>query len=167
MTLFRSTATTTIAFLALILLQSSSLADDRALIGTWKLQSFVREVAETGEHYNQLGEHPEGVIGYAEDGRMYAIILAGDRAKPHDETLTDADRLALYKSMIAYAGTYTVEGPKVVHHVDLSWNGSRAGGDQVRYFTIEGDTLTIKTAPNKSPIDGREGVGILVFQKIK
>jgi hypothetical protein len=37
----------------------------------------------------------------------------------------------------------------------------------VRFFTLEGDTLTIKTAPNKSPIDGREGVGILVWQRLK
>jgi hypothetical protein len=69
--------------------------------------------------------------------------------------------------MIAYAGTYTVEGNKVTHHVDISWNGARAGGDQVRFFMLDGDTLTIKTEPNKSPIDGREGVGILVWQKVK
>jgi hypothetical protein len=161
------TRLTTIALLALVVLPRPSFAGDRALIGTWKLQSFVREVSGTNEHYNQLGEHPEGVVGYSEDGRMYAILLAGDRVKPHDEAPTDAERLALYKSMIAYAGTYTVEGTRVVHHVDLSWNGARAGGDQVRYFTIEGDTLTIRTAPNRSPIDGREGVGILVFQKNK
>jgi hypothetical protein len=35
----------------------------------------------------------------------------------------------------------------------------------VRFFKVKGDTLTIKTAPNKSPIDGREGVGILVWEK--
>jgi hypothetical protein len=142
-------------------------AGDPSLTGTWKLKSFVREVSGTGERYNQLGEHPEGVIGYADDGRMYAILLAGDRVKPGTEGPTDNERLALYNSMIAYAGTYTVEANKVVHHVDLSWNGARAGGDQVRFFALEGDTLTIKTAPNKSPIDGREGGGILVFEKIR
>ena len=142
-------------------------AEEPALTGTWRLKSFVREVAGTGERYNQLGDHPEGVLGYSKDGRMYAILLAGDRVKPGSEGPTDSERLALYNSMIAYAGTYTIDGGKVVHHVDLSWNGARAGGDQVRFFTLEGDILTIKTAPNKSPIDGREGVGVLIFERIQ
>ena len=53
----------------------------------------------------------------------------------------------------------------MIHHVDISWNGARTGTDQVRFYKIEGDTLTIRTAPNKSPIDGREGVGIIVWGK--
>jgi hypothetical protein len=69
--------------------------------------------------------------------------------------------------MIAYAGTYTIDGGKVIHHVDISWNGARTGTDQVRFYKLEGDTLTIRTAPIKSPIDGREGVGILVWEKVK
>jgi len=156
-----------IAALAVLALPSPSCGQDRALIGTWRLKSFVREVLGTGERYNQLGERPEGVIGYSEDGRMYAILVAGDRVKPREEVPTDPERIELFKTMIAYAGTYTVDGPKVVHHVDISWNGARVGSDQVRFYTLDGDTLTIKTAPNKSPIDGREGVGILVFQKIR
>ena len=144
-----------------------SFADESALIGTWKLQSFVRQLSATGERYDQLGAHPEGVISYAPDGRMYVLFLAGDRIKPHAEVPTDAERAELEKSMISYAGTYTVEGAKVTHHVDLSWNGARAGTDQTRFYTLQGDTLTIKTEPNKGPIDGREGIGILVFQRIR
>jgi Lipocalin-like domain len=64
--------------------------------------------------------------------------------------------------MIAYEGTYTIDGDKVIHHVDISC--TYTGTDQVRFFKVEGDTLTIRTAPNKSPIDGREGVGILVWE---
>ena len=155
-----------IAVLVLFVSDHASHADDRALIGTWKLRSFVREVTGTSERYDQLGEHPEGVIGYSEDGRMYAIIVAGDRVKPRADVPTDAEGIDLFKTMIAYAGTYTADGNKVVHHVDISWNGARVGSDQVRFYKLDGDTLTIRTTPNKSPIDGREGVGILVFQKI-
>jgi hypothetical protein len=136
------------------------------VIGTWKLQSFVREVLGTGERYNQLGEHPNGFIGYSPDGRMYVLIVAGDRVKPLGPSETDTERIQLYKSMIAYAGSYTIKGDKVIHHVDISWNGARAGTDQTRFFKVEGDTLTIKTAPNKSPIDGREGIGILVWERV-
>jgi hypothetical protein len=153
--------------LLVLALPGASLADDHALVGTWRLTSFVREIAGTGERYNQLGEHPQGYLGYSEDGRMYAILVAGDRIKPRAEAPSDEEGLKLYRSMIAYAGTYTVEGSKVVHHVDTSWNGARTGTDQVRFYTLEGDILTIKTAPNKSPIDGREGVGILIWQKVR
>ena len=75
--------------------------------------------------------------------------------------------LALYKTMIAYGGTYTVDNEKVVHHVDISWNGAYTGTQQVRFYKLDGDTLTLRTAPNKSPVDGREGVGILVFERVK
>src|SRR5712671_1062976 len=49
----------------------------------------------------------------------------------------------------ASSGRYTVEGEKVVHHVDVSWNESWTGTDQVRFFKLEGDRLTITTAPQK------------------
>ena len=153
--------------LALVIIPTSGSADDNPLVGTWKLKSFVREITGTGERYNQLGEHPEGFLGYSIDGRMYTILVAGNRIKPQEEAPTDEERVKLHKSMIAYAGTYTIEGGKVVHHVDISWNGARTGTDQVRFYKLEGDTLTIRTAPNKSPVDGREGVGVLVWEKIK
>jgi hypothetical protein len=44
------------------------------------LKSFVREVAATGERYNERGEHPNGYLGYAADGRLYAIITWDNRA---------------------------------------------------------------------------------------
>ena len=33
--------------------------------------------------------------------------------------------------------------------------------------TIDGDKLVIKTEPNKSPVDGREGVGVVTLERIK
>jgi hypothetical protein len=146
---------------------AEGLAEDNSLIGTWALKSFVREIPGTAERYNQLGEHPQGFLGYSGDGRMYVILVAGDRIKPREETPTDQERVKLHKSMIAYAGTYTIEGGKVIHHLDISENGSRTGSDQVRFYKLDGDTLAIRTAPNKSPIDGREGVGVLVFERVK
>jgi hypothetical protein len=153
--------------LALFAVPAVGLSEDNPVIGTWKLKSFVRELAGTGERYNQLGEHPNGFIGYSRDGRMYAILVAGDRVKPRGDAATDEERVQLYNSMIGYAGTYTIDGDKVVHQVDISWNGTYTGTDQVRFFKVEGDILTIKTAPNKSPIDGREGVGILVWERVR
>lgn len=48
---------------------------DCAVIGTWKLRSYVRERLSDGQRHNQFGEAPVGYIGYAPDGRMYALSL--------------------------------------------------------------------------------------------
>jgi hypothetical protein len=99
--------------LAFLLVPTGGLAEDSPVVGTWRLKSFVREIVGTGERYNQLGEHPQGFLGYSSDGRMYAILVAGDRIKPYEEAPTDEERVKLHKSMIAYAGTYTIDGGKV------------------------------------------------------
>ncbi|CAL8480948.1 Lipocalin-like domain-containing protein (plasmid) [Caballeronia sp. S22] len=141
-------------------------ADASLLLGTWRLKSFVREVAATGERYNQLGDDPDGYLTYSPDGRMLAFFVSGDQPRPRNEP-SDEERIKLHKSMLAYGGTYSLSPGKVVHHIDIEWDGRRVGTDQVRFYTIDGDTLTIKTEPNKSPIDGREGVGILTFERVK
>jgi hypothetical protein len=69
--------------------------------------------------------------------------------------------------MLAYGGTYTLSPGKVVHHIDIEWDGRRLGEDQVRLYVVDGDKLLIKTEPNKSPVDGHEGVGILTFERVK
>jgi hypothetical protein len=151
--------------LVMLCLSTLARADANPLLGTWHLKSFVREVAGTGERYNQLGEHPDGYISYSPDGRMVVLFVSGDQPRPRNEP-SDEERIKLHKSMLAYGGTYTLSPGKVVHHIDIEWDGRRLGTDQVRFYTIEGDTLSIKTELNKSPLDGREGVGILTFERV-
>ncbi len=151
--------------LALILSATAARAADNPLIGTWKLKSYVREVAATGERYNERGEHPNGYLSYAPDGRMYAIITWGDRAAPADIVPTSEERIKLFSTMISYAGTYTFDAEKVVHHVDNSWNQSWTGTDQVRFYKLDGNTLTITSALARNFTDGREGRSILVWER--
>jgi len=156
-------------FTALMLILSPAIviAGENPVVGTWKLKSFAREVTATGEKINQYGEHPSGYLGYSADGRMYAVITADNRIKPSDVNLTDEQRVKLHQTLQAYAGTYTVQADRVIHHVDISWNEAWTGTDQVRFFKLDGNILTITTAPNKSPLDGREGRGVLVWEKVK
>ncbi len=155
-----------ISLLLAVLGPAAAAAEDNPLLGTWKLKSFVREVAGTGEHYDQMGEQPDGYLSYAADGRMLAFFVSGSQLHPRAEP-TDEERVKLHKGMLAYGGTYELSPGKVVHHIDIEWDGRRLGTEQVRFYTIESDKLVIKTEPNKSPIDGREGVGILTFERIK
>jgi hypothetical protein len=157
------------AFTALMFLLSPTiaLAGENPVLGTWKLKSFVREVTATREKFNQLGEHPNGYLSYSADGRMYAILTADNRIKPLEANPTDEQRAKLHQTLQAYAGTYTVQADKVIHHVDISWNEAWNGTDQVRFFKLDGNTLTITAAPNKSPMDGREGHSVIVWEKVK
>jgi hypothetical protein len=129
------------------------------VVGNWKLVSYLSEELATGNKTNPLGEHPKGYLIYTPEGRMIALCVHEKRKAPK----IDEDRIDLHKYMLAYSGRYTVEGEKVVHHVDISWNESFTGTDQVRFVRLEGDMLTIKTAPSENPITGLEDVGVLVW----
>ena len=152
--------------LLLILPVTTTRSAENPLVGTWKLKSYVREVAATGERYNERGEHPNGYLSYSADGRMYAIITWENRITPREVVPTDEERIKLFSTMIPYAGTYTFDAEKVVHHVDISWNQNWTGTDQVRFYKLDGNTLTITSALSRNFTDGREGRSILVWEKL-
>src|SRR5258705_6613370 len=95
---------------------------DCSVIGTWSLRSYVRERLSDGQRHNQFGEAPVGYIGYAPDGRMYAIFTRDDRVAPRDVVPTDEEGVQLLGTMVAYAGTFSLGENVVVHHIDTSWN---------------------------------------------
>ena len=97
---------------------------------------------------------------------MYAIITWENRITPRDVVPTDEERIKLFSTMISYAGTYTFDAEKVVHHVDISWNQNWTGTDQVRFYKLDGNTLTITSALSRNFTDGREGRSILVWEKL-
>lgn len=141
--------------------------DVSKILGPWKLRSYVREVIATGERYNQFGDAPEGYLGYAPDGRMYAIFTCRDRIVPSDVVPTDGEDVPLIGSMVAYAGTYTPGDKRVIHHIDISGNQSWTRTDQVRYFELDGAVPTITTEPYRRYPDGQEGRSILVWTKVQ
>lgn len=148
-----------------------ALATDDAsqgIIGVWKLTAYSRHDAETGKEVRQFGEHPSGYITYLPNGRMMTVIVGDNRQSPASQTLTDAERITLFKTIIAaYAGTYSVSGNKVVHRVDVSWNQAWTGTEQVRYFTIDGKALTIQNPPRKSETTGATVFSTLTFEKVE
>jgi hypothetical protein len=144
------------------------LAPDAAgkLLGTWKLRSYEREEVATGRRHNQFGDRPDGYLGYSPDGRMNAIFIRRDRITPRDLVPSEEEGVQLLGSMVAYAGTYTLSEGKVVHHKDIAWNQSWTGTDQVCAFELDGDRLTITTAPYRSYLDRLKGRSILVWDRV-
>ena len=74
--------------------------------------------------------------------RVAFFIVRNNRARPEQLPPSDEEKIALFDTMFAYSGAYTVESDRVVHHVDLSWNAAWSGTDQVRFCRVDEQTLT-------------------------
>ncbi len=142
------------------------MSDANALLGTWRMKAWVREVVATGARSDVLGPDPDGYIAYHADGRMMAVVMQSGRPAPAGPLPTSEEKERLFDSMLAYAASYTVDGEKVVHHVDASWNQSWTGTDLVRFYKLEGDRLTIRGAPAPDPVTGEEVVYLIEFERV-
>lgn len=164
-----------VAFVLLAVLSRASAQTDpqaseaRRLQGTWKLLSYVGEEVPSGTRADVMGPHPSGYLIYGTDGRLILIIVGTGRSKPAGQVATPAEAEALLRSMIAYAGTYTVDtGAKTVtHHIEVSWDESRTGGSFDRSYRLEGDRLTLITPASTDPATGRKTVRTVTWEKVK
>jgi hypothetical protein len=120
-------------------------AEADALIGVWKLVSW-QVVAAGGSPQNEFGLHPKGFLVLMPDGRSIVVTTAEHRRGG----MSDPERAALHKSMLAYSGKYRVEGQDLIIRVDVSWNEAWNGTEQRRHFQIESDKLFIESAPGPS-----------------
>jgi hypothetical protein len=147
---------------------SPTVADEKdKLVGTWKLISAVSEDLSTSQKTNIYKGTPVGFITYGADGRVMTIIVDSPRKKPAANVATAAEAEALFRSMAAYAGTYTVKGNQVIHVPDVSWNETWTGTDQIRDYKFDGERLLLATAPSPNPFTGKMSVRILAWEKIK
>jgi len=135
-------------------------------LGTWKLVSVTFQYEATGEKTQPYGAHPSGYLSYGADCRMNALIVSDGRRPPAGDVPTGAEKAGLYDGLVAYAGTWSIAGDKVSHHVDISWNQAWTGTTQVRQFRIEGDRLHIRSMPAKSFQDGRVVSAILEWIRV-
>lgn len=142
------------------------MASNNAIAGMWKLKSYSRRFLDNGEVRNDL--LPHAYILYTPGGYMMSVTVEGKRKPPAGLVLTDEERIRLFNTIVsAYAGTYSVEGNKVTHAVEMSWNEAWTGTRQVRYFSVEGDRLTIETSPRTSGKDSREFINTLTWDRVE
>lgn len=147
---------------------NASAIDPKALVSTWRLFHHLQEDMETGEKSYPRGDSPQGLLTYTADGRFSIINVPGDRKAPADGlSPTDAEALALFKGLTAYAGRYSLDGEFITHHVEISWNELWSNTDQRRRIRLEGDTLTIIAGPSNSPWDGRLVRGTLTWARVR
>ncbi|NQT71935.1 MAG: lipocalin-like domain-containing protein [Chloroflexi bacterium] len=113
--------------------------DRESIVGTWKLVSS--KMMDTGGQTSYpLGQEPQGMLVYLEDGRMTIQNMPADGTSFQS---TDGNTIAL-ETYGAYSGRYElVSGDKIIHHIENSihpdWNNLK----QERSIEIESDRLTL------------------------
>jgi hypothetical protein len=93
---------------------------------------------------------------------MIAILTSGARARSASAT----DMAALFKSMVAYTGMWSIDGESFVTQVDGAWDPSWVGTEQVRHFAFDGHTLSVRTPPLDHPsFPGEEVIGYVDWER--
>ncbi|MGH6709453.1 MAG: lipocalin-like domain-containing protein [Bradyrhizobium sp.] len=152
-----------IAVAALLVQPVLAFAQDAAkqLAGSWKLTSWTIQVVG-GEPKETFGPNPKGRAIFTPDGYVSFIIVAANR-KP---ATNDAESAALLKTLLAYTGKFTIDGDKFTTKVDATWNELQTGTDQVRFFKVDGDKLTLRTPEIVSAVyAGQKVVGTLTWER--
>lgn len=116
-----------------------------ALIGVWRLLSVETPTAAGAREY-PFGERPAGALIYLANGSMAVHISGSDMA---------AGRL------LAYGGTWRIEGDRVVHDVEVAADPDWRGVRLERRAELEGDRLVYRTVEAQGP-----GCPIIVWQRV-
>jgi len=135
------------------------------ILGTWKLVSFEAEVQTTGQKEPVMGQNPTGYAIFTPEGRAF-FMLTGEGRKP---AKTVQERADLLDTLVAYTGTYRLEGDEWITQVDVAWNPEWIGTEQKRFFKMEGDRAQVVTAWGVHPNWPDKGMmrRILTFEKAK
>ncbi|HXZ13055.1 MAG TPA: lipocalin-like domain-containing protein [Candidatus Sulfotelmatobacter sp.] len=144
-------------------------ADQQRMVGTWKLVSYLREETPSGAKSDVMGAHPSGYINYTADGRLILIIVGSGRKRPAGPVATPEEAKALLTSMLAYAGTYTVDtrAKTISHNIEVSWDETRTGESHLRTYKFEGDRLILTTVPSRDPATGKDTVRTVTWERVK
>jgi hypothetical protein len=135
------------------------------ILGTWKLVSFEAEIQTTGQKESVMGQNPTGYAIFTPEGRAF-FMLTGEGRKP---AKTVQERADLLNTLVAYTGTYRLEGDEWITQVDVAWNPEWIGTEQKRFFKMEGNRVQVVTAWGVHPNWPDKGMTrrILTFEKAK
>ncbi|MBE8992449.1 lipocalin-like domain-containing protein [Nostoc sp. LEGE 12450] len=152
-----------------------SLAQNNPLLGTWKLISVSATLDDGTVEGQAYGSSPNGYITYTPEGRILVILSRSDRSLLNGDIhsplsqdinlVTIAERAQAFSTFSAYAGTYSVSGNIVTHHIEIASIPNRVGTDLIRTFTLRDNQVTLKTPPTMS--NGVSKVFELVWQRIE
>jgi hypothetical protein len=107
---------------------------DPRIVGTWRLISTEGRDDAGKVLPPPYGPKPMGLVVFAADGRMMAVLCDGR------SSLADGEP----RQYVSYAGNYSFDGDTLTTRVDASSEVSRVGGDQVRSVSFDNGRLVLK-----------------------
>ena len=137
--------------------------DPKALVGAWRLVSWDVTQADGSVRRNPMSV---GSLMYSDSGRMCGVIMDPNR-KALSRPPADEEIRAVYNGLVAYCGTYEVDAKAgfVVHHVDLEKSPASVGIVRKRWFTLEGDRLSLRIDSAELPAGQKESR--LVWERVR
>jgi hypothetical protein len=121
--------------------QEADMADGKEVFGLWKLVSYEVEIQATSEKILPMGNKPSGYVLFMPEGRVF-FMFTGEGRHPMEK---DEEGCELLSTLVAYTGTYRIEGDKWITKVEVAWNPAWVGTEQTRTFRIIGNRLQILT----------------------
>lgn len=116
-------------------------------IGTWRLVEYAF-LHPDGMVEKPWGEEVFGYLLYSAEGYMSGNLSPAGSKRAALKTA--ASRVRGTRDYIAYSGRYTVKDDTVTHHVEVSLFPNWVGLPQVRFYSLEGGRLMLRTPPIQS-----------------
>lgn len=149
-----------ISALVLVLLIATPTLGQQSVVGTYKLVSLVPEV--DGKPFQPMGKTPHGYLVFTPT-RFITVVTAENRKFGSSVEA----KAALFDSLVAYSGTYRIEGDKFIFNNDTSWVES-VGQNYQEKFQLSGNRLTKILGPIPWPRDpSKQMVRTEVWEKIE
>jgi hypothetical protein len=138
--------------------------------GTWHLVDAFALTPDGQRLPSPLGDKVLGQIMYDDAGNMSAQLMAANRPLFSSRSIDEVPAAEVKEAFLSYTsywGSYRIDAAAgtVTHSVIGANAPSWPGGDQVRYFELKGNRLTLKTPP----IRGRDGVKLvqqLIWERV-
>lgn len=135
------------------------------LIGVWKLISFEMRYTD-GAILQPWGSEASGQLIYTTDGYMSVVFMRNGRPAFHDPDVLRASASeceGALKTIMSYAGTYSLQPDGVIHHARFCTFPNWTGTAIERFVSFENGNLVLASAP--MPFLGKQAAAVLVWQR--
>ena len=142
--------------------------EDLSVVGIWKLISVETE-ADDGTVTYPFGKDVAGLLII--DAKGYFSVQLMDTKRPSFKSgdprgSTPEEVKTAFENYMGYYGTFDLDETKgaTIFHVRGAWLPNWIGTEQIRYYALSENRLSISTAP---VLYGREkGVGKLIWERV-
>lgn len=142
--------------------------EDLPVMGIWKVLSLEFQ-ADDGTVTYPFGKDVAGLLMIDARGYFSAHVMDKKRPSfkvPDPRGGTPEEVKLAFEGYIGYYGTFDIDETKgvIIFHVKGAWLPNWISGDQVRYYRLNGNRMTVSTAPML--FGGKTAVGKLIWERV-